>query len=117
VSHRLPRRSGSRPGGSLAHEWYTPYVLLVLIPGGLLAGVVMGTVAGSLRTGLSWKAIEGGIVGWLLAMAGGWMVFSGHEAGLLTLHGLLACAMTAGGFALGANLAGKPSGRGQSEEL
>ena len=98
------------PADPLEHEGYTPYVLLVLIPGGLLAGIVMGTIASSMRSGLTWKSIAGGTAGWLLAMAGGWILFRGREAGV-TLHGLLTCVATAVGFALAANHFGPGSRR------
>ena len=105
------------PADPLEHEWYTPYILLVLVPGGLLAGVVMGTMASLMRTGLSWRSIGGGFTGWLMAMVGGWIVFGGLEPGLVTLHGLLTCVATAVGFAVVANLPMPGPISGQPEEL
>lgn len=98
------------PNYPLANEWYTPFVLFMLMPGGMLIGAVLGTVAINSREAACVTAWACGFAGWALALAVGYLGLAGRgEPIFLFLDGLITCGCVVGGFALGAKRAGKPS--------
>ncbi len=100
------------PNDELAHEWYTPFVLLMVMPAGVIIGAVIGSLAVNAFKVTRGKAIAWGGAGWLLALAIGSLVFAGRgEPGFLFLHGLMTCAFIVVGFNIAENRAGRTQRR------
>jgi hypothetical protein len=80
-----PRRDASDP---LEHEWYTPFVLLLIIPAECVAGLVIGTgIALGVHTPIGRrKAFASALGGAALGVGAGWVLATVFQVVLVNWH-------------------------------